>query len=159
MQQPTQQILIQRSQPVNQIQTVQTAQQQTVQQPAQQPTQQPAQQPQAQQQTGTQQIVVNSNLAQMLTQGKVQMANVNGQQVLIKPIGNNQWHIVAHFKNQPDGTLQIVPTNNQSSENQSQQPLQVVPQVPQQQQTVTKPGKAQQQNQLRFSFRTELSCN
>lgn len=47
----------------------------------------------------------------MLSQGKVQVATVNGQQVLIKPVGNNQWHIVAHFKTQPDGTLQIVPTN------------------------------------------------
>lgn len=58
------------------------------------------------------------------------MANVNGQQVLIKPIGNNQWHIVAHLKNQADGTLQIVPTNNSAAESQ-QQP----------QQNIAKPGK------------------
>lgn len=30
-----------------------------------------------------------------------------------RPIGNNQWHIVAHLKPQPDGTMQIVSTNNQ----------------------------------------------
>lgn len=30
-----------------------------------------------------------------------------------RPIGNNQWHIVAHLKAQPDGTMQMVSTNNQ----------------------------------------------
>lgn len=30
-----------------------------------------------------------------------------------RPIGNNQWHIVAHLKSQSDGTMQIIPTNNQ----------------------------------------------
>lgn len=82
-----------------------------------------------------QQIVVGSSLSQMLTQGKVQVATVTGgQQVIIRyacffsedntervsdksfycrSIGNNQWHIVAHLKSQQDGTMQIVPTNNQ----------------------------------------------
>lgn len=69
----------------------------------------------------TQQIVVGNSLGQMLAQGKVQVATVNGQQVLIKPMGNNQWGIVAHFKTQADGTVQIVPTNSQlAHENQVQ---------------------------------------
>lgn len=47
-----------------------------------------------------------------------------------RPIGNNQWHIVAHLKSQPDGTMSIVPTNNQivqqisqSEQSQTQQKL------------------------------------
>lgn len=104
MQQP-QQLIIQRSpQTINQVQVVQQTTPQLT--------------------NTTQQIVVSNSLAQMLAQGKVQMANVNGQQVLIKPIGNNQWHIVAHFKTQADGTLHIVPANNQASESSSTQQVQ-----------------------------------
>lgn len=61
-----------------------------------------------------QQIVVqNSTLAQQLAQGKLQVATINGQQVIIKPLGNNQAQIVAHIKTQSDGNAHIV-TNSVS---------------------------------------------
>ncbi|KAJ8968859.1 hypothetical protein NQ317_016782 [Molorchus minor] len=48
------------------------------------------------QQIITNQIVVNNqNLAQQLASGKVQVATINGQQVLIRPTGNNQAQVVA----------------------------------------------------------------
>lgn len=47
-----------------------------------------------------------------------------------RPIGNNQWHIVAQLKSQADGTMQIIPTNNQ-----------IVQQIPQPEQTQTQPQK------------------
>ena len=44
----------------------------------------------------TNQIVVNNqSLAQQIASGKVQMATINGQQVLIRPTGNNQAQEVA----------------------------------------------------------------
>ena len=36
------------------------------------------------------------------------MATINGQQVIIKPLGNNQAQIVAHIKTQSDGNAHIV---------------------------------------------------
>lgn len=46
----------------------------------------------------TQQIVVNNPaLVQQIAAGKIQLATVNGQQVLIRPTGNNQAQIVAHI--------------------------------------------------------------
>lgn len=46
----------------------------------------------------TNQIVVNNqNLAQQLATGKVQVATINGQQVLIRPTGNNQAQVVAQL--------------------------------------------------------------
>ncbi|XP_055707432.1 nucleosome-remodeling factor subunit NURF301 isoform X3 [Phlebotomus papatasi] len=46
-----------------------------------------------------QQIVIqNSNLAQQFASGKLQLATINGQQVLLRPLANNQAHIVAHVK-------------------------------------------------------------
>lgn len=57
-------------------------------------------------------IVQNSTLAQQLAQGKLQVATINGQQVIIKPLGNNQAQIVAHIKTQSDGNAHIV-TNTQ----------------------------------------------
>lgn len=53
-------------------------------------------------------IVQNSTLAQQLAQGKLQVATINGQQVIIKPLGNNQAQIVAHIKTQSDGNAHIV---------------------------------------------------
>ncbi|KAL4705133.1 hypothetical protein ACJJTC_018704 [Scirpophaga incertulas] len=48
--------------------------------------------------TSTQQIVVNNPvLVQQIAAGKIQLATVNGQQVLIRPTGNNQAQIVAHI--------------------------------------------------------------
>lgn len=46
----------------------------------------------------TNQIVVNNqSLAQQLATGKVQVATINGQQVLIRPTGNNQAQVVAQL--------------------------------------------------------------
>ncbi|XP_073840777.1 nucleosome-remodeling factor subunit NURF301 E(bx) [Musca autumnalis] len=91
-------------------------------------------------------IVQNSALAQQLAQGKLQVATINGQQVIIKPLGNNQAQIVAHIKTQSDGNSHIV--TNTSTENQisptksvppvsqqiQQETQQVIPQVVSQQQ-------------------------
>lgn len=50
----------------------------------------------------SQQIVVNNPvLAQQIAAGKIQLATVNGQQVLIRPTGNNQAQIVAHIGASP----------------------------------------------------------
>lgn len=49
-----------------------------------------------------QQIVVsNPALVQQIAAGKIQLATVNGQQVLIRPTGNNQAQIVAHIGQSP----------------------------------------------------------
>lgn len=112
------------------------------QQPAQQTVQQVVvqQSPQAQSaQPQTQQIIVNnSNLAQQLAQGKLQVASVNGQQVIIKPLGNNQAQIVAHIKTQTDGQSHIVSNSvvaEQLAEPQSPVQQQVQPKMVIQQQT------------------------
>lgn len=42
-------------------------------------------------------MVNNHNLAQQIASGKVQMATINGQQVLIRPTGNNQAQVVAQL--------------------------------------------------------------
>ncbi|XP_068630011.1 nucleosome-remodeling factor subunit NURF301 isoform X2 [Battus philenor] len=53
----------------------------------------------------TQQIVVNNPvLVQQIAAGKIQLATVNGQQVLIRPTGNNQAQIVAHIGQSPATT-------------------------------------------------------
>lgn len=46
-------------------------------------------------------MVNNQNLAQQLVSGKVQMASINGQQVLIRPTGNNQATVVAQLTQAP----------------------------------------------------------
>lgn len=118
-------------------------------QPQQQQQQQVVvQQQQQQQQQGlqtTQQIVVqNSNLAQQLAQGKLQVATINNQQVIIKPLGNNQAQIVAHIKTQSDGNSHIVTSiaDNQSPEPQSPPP------APQQQKIIQQRIQVQQPTQV-----------
>lgn len=49
----------------------------------------------------------NPNLAQQLASGKVQVATVNGQQVLIRPTGNNQAQVIAQLT--PGSITQTVP--------------------------------------------------
>lgn len=69
----------------------------------------------------SQQQIVGQNpsvLAQQLAQGKLLVATVNGQQVIIKPLGNGQAQIVAHIKMQSDGNSHIVTTGNMESQNQ-----------------------------------------
>lgn len=46
---------------------------------------------------GSQIVVSNPNLAQQIVQGKVQVATIGGQQVLIRPTGNNQAQVVAQL--------------------------------------------------------------
>lgn len=65
-------------------------------------------------------MVNNQTLAQQLATGKVQVATINGQQVLIRPTGNNQAQVVAQLtpgsitqtvqQNQPAAAL-ATPTN------------------------------------------------
>ncbi|KAI5633082.1 PHD-finger domain-containing protein [Phthorimaea operculella] len=70
-------------------------------------TPQPASAPRAR--PATQQIVVNNPaLVQQIAAGKIQLATVNGQQVLIRPTGNNQAQIIMEKKllaGQPPGTV------------------------------------------------------
>ena len=61
------------------------------------------------QQSQQQQIVVHnngSNIAQQMAQGKIQVMNLNGQQVLVKSVGNNQSVIVGQVKT---STAQVTP--------------------------------------------------
>lgn len=69
--------------------------------------------PMGQQIVTTNQIVINNQtLAQQLATGKVQVATINGQQVLIRPTGNNQAQIVAQLT--PSGiTQQAAPAQQQ----------------------------------------------
>lgn len=81
---------------------MQTSQTQQIKSPVQQiqmQIQSPEKQVVQQQQT---QVVMqnNTNLAQQIATGKVQLATINGQQVLIRQIGNNQAQIIGHVKTQ-----------------------------------------------------------
>uniref|UniRef100_A0A1Q3FWI9 Putative nucleosome remodeling factor subunit n=1 Tax=Culex tarsalis TaxID=7177 RepID=A0A1Q3FWI9_CULTA len=119
-------IQIQQNQQVQQIQQVQKVHHQLVAAPQQQQPQQPQQiQIQIQQPVVSQpqqiqtiqaaqppQLTQGQSLAQQLSSGKLQLANLNGQQVLIRPLGNNQAQVVAHIKTQSNGTAQIIPLAN-----------------------------------------------
>ncbi|XP_055538687.1 nucleosome-remodeling factor subunit NURF301 [Wyeomyia smithii] len=115
-------IQIQQNQQIQQIQQqVQQVQKvhqivATPQQQVQQPQQIQIQiQPQPQSQTIQAQptaLTQGQSLTQQLSSGKLQLANLNGQQVLIRPLGNNQAQVVAHIKTQPNGTAQIIPLAN-----------------------------------------------
>lgn len=60
----------------------------------------------------TQHIVVsNPLLAQQMAAGKLQLASINGQQVLVRPVGNNQVVIVAH----------VTPSTQQATNAQTQE--------------------------------------
>ncbi|XP_016975852.1 nucleosome-remodeling factor subunit NURF301 isoform X2 [Drosophila rhopaloa] len=113
--QPQQQFVVQSNQIVQSSPSTQTklVKQLVVQQQSQQTIEEKAQiTPTDGIESGTQQVLVpNSTLAQQLAQGKLQVATVNGQQVIVKPLGNNQAQIVAHIKHQGDGNAHIV-TNN-----------------------------------------------
>ncbi|KAG6449469.1 hypothetical protein O3G_MSEX006106 [Manduca sexta] len=104
--QPPQQMVVQagvRAAATPRVQPVQTVlvQGQLVQRtPAPRPA--PALQPPRARPVSTQQIVVNNPaLVQQIAAGKIQLATVNGQQVLIRPTGNNQAQIVAHIGQSP----------------------------------------------------------
>ncbi|XP_050310711.1 nucleosome-remodeling factor subunit NURF301 isoform X3 [Anthonomus grandis grandis] len=115
------------------------------------------------QQVITNQIVVNNpNLAQQLATGKVQVATVNGQQVLIRPTGNNQAQVIAQLTpgsitqgiqgNQVVHSVAAPPLRNvapavQQRENPAPQPVQPrpTPSQPVQQQTTTPTATPQKQ--------------
>lgn len=82
----------------------------TVTSPVQQPQQIQFQiQESSPQQSQQQQIVVQNNgnnIAQQMAQGKIQVMNLNGQQVLVKSVGNNQSVIVGQVKT---STGQVTP--------------------------------------------------
>ncbi|XP_062542948.1 LOW QUALITY PROTEIN: nucleosome-remodeling factor subunit NURF301-like [Armigeres subalbatus] len=125
-------IQIQQNQPIQQIQPIQQVQPKVQQvhqivtsspQPQQpQQIQIQIQQPVATQSTPQPQVQTiqaqssplsqGQSLTQQLSSGKLQLANFNGQQVLIRPLGNNQAQVVAHIKTQPNGTAQIIPLAN-----------------------------------------------
>ncbi|XP_050741914.1 nucleosome-remodeling factor subunit NURF301 isoform X2 [Drosophila biarmipes] len=114
--QPQQQFVVQSNQIVQSSPSTQTklVKQLVVQQHSQPTTEEKAQISTADgDETSTQQVLVpNSTLAQQLAQGKLQVATVNGQQVIVKPLGNNQAQIVAHIKHQGDGNAHIVTSNS-----------------------------------------------
>ncbi|XP_043650026.1 nucleosome-remodeling factor subunit NURF301 isoform X4 [Drosophila teissieri] len=114
--QPQQQFVVQSNQIVQSSPSAQTklVKQLVVQQQSQQTIEEKAQITTTDgNETGTQQVLVpNSTLAQQLAQGKLQVATVNGQQVIVKPLGNNQAQIVAHIKHQGDGNAHIVTSNS-----------------------------------------------
>lgn len=124
-------IQIQQNQQIQQIQQIQQVQQkvqqvhqivtstpqpqqpQQIQIQIQQPVAQPPPQPQLQTiQAQPAPLTQGQSLTQQLSSGKLQLANLNGQQVLIRPLGNNQAQVVAHIKTQPNGTAQIIPLAN-----------------------------------------------
>lgn len=72
-------------------------------------------------------IVQNQTLAQQISSGKVQIATVNGQQVLIRQTGNNQAVVVAHIKPQTEGPAQVVPIQQSSSQPAAAQVAQPAP--------------------------------
>ncbi|XP_067647631.1 nucleosome-remodeling factor subunit NURF301 isoform X2 [Eurosta solidaginis] len=106
-------------------------------------------------QTANQQLVVqNSTLAQQLAQGKLQVATINGQQVIIRPLGNNQAQIVAHIKTQSDGNAHIITNSTLDTPQPSPEratPAVVLQQHHQQQQ------KAQSQQQQQIIQRTTVA--
>ncbi|XP_058124580.1 nucleosome-remodeling factor subunit NURF301 isoform X2 [Anopheles coustani] len=105
------------------------------------------QQQQQQQQSAA--ISQAQSLAQQLSSGKLQLATVNGQQVLLRPISNNQAQVVAHIKTQPNGTAQIIPVANLADpQAQAQQQQQQQLQQQQQQQQQQLQLQQQQQQQL-----------
>lgn len=78
--------------------------------------------------SGSQQIVVsNPNLVQQLQLGKVQIATINGQQVLIRSTGNNQAQIVAQLSS--PGQLNQGSSNNLQAIQSSANSLQTVKSV------------------------------
>lgn len=108
--------------------------------------------------TAMQQVLVpNSTLAQQLAQGKLQVATVNGQQVIVKPLGNNQAQIVAHIKHQGDGNAHIV-TNNAAPQASPQNSPVKTPQ-----QTITAQSPQQQvviqQQQIAQPAATNFDCS
>ncbi|XP_032291521.1 nucleosome-remodeling factor subunit NURF301 isoform X1 [Drosophila virilis] len=156
--QPQQQYVVQANQPVQSTATTQTklVKQLVVQQQQHQTIEEKPQSSTTENnETTTQQVLVpNSTLAQQLAQGKLQVATINGQQVIVKPLGNNQAQIVAHIKHQGDGNAHIV-TNNatpavsqsspQASPTKQPQQQSVVQQSPQQ--VVTQQQQVQPQQQ------------
>lgn len=77
----------------------------------------------------------NQNLAAQIAQGKVQVATINGQQVLIRPTGNNQAQIVAQLTPSAVTTSQVSP----------QQQVQQITQPVVQQQVITTAAKQVEQ--------------
>lgn len=94
--------------------------------------------------SGHQIVINNPNLAQQLAAGKLQLATINGQQVLIRPTGNNQAQVVAHITPQTQNTLQAVTPQNQ---------VNVVPQIQQNQMINAQPNQVvvSQQNLVQQS--------
>lgn len=99
-----QKLILQTSGSSNQVQQIKT-----VTSPVQQQQQIQFQIQESPQQQQQQQIVVQSNgnnIAQQMAQGKIQVMNLNGQQVLVKSVGNNQSVIVGQVKT---STAQVTP--------------------------------------------------
>ncbi|XP_058836423.1 nucleosome-remodeling factor subunit NURF301 [Topomyia yanbarensis] len=155
--QPNQQIQQQVQQQVQKIHQI-VASPQQVQQPQQiqiqiqQPVVQQQPQPQVQTiQTQPAPLTQGQSLTQQLSSGKLQLANLNGQQVLIRPLGNNQAQVVAHIKTQPNGTAQIIPLGNAvdppavQPQPQLQPVQQIVQAAPLQQTTIQQVVQQQQQ--------------
>ncbi|XP_045474832.1 nucleosome-remodeling factor subunit NURF301 isoform X2 [Harmonia axyridis] len=91
--------------------------------------------PVAQQQVVTNQIMINNqNLAQQLATGKLQVATINGQQVLIRPTGNNQAQVVAQLSVSQGNVQQNVVNSTPTLTSQVATPIKQIVQQQQQQQ-------------------------
>ncbi|CRK99537.1 CLUMA_CG012856, isoform A [Clunio marinus] len=138
---------------IQQIKTVTSPVQQQQQPQQAQPIQFQIQEPQPQQQQ--QQIVVQhngNNLSQQLAQGKIQVLNLNGQQVLVKSVGNNQSIIVGQVKTSTTSTPQVVTTTTIKSN--AQPPLTTIS-TPSQQQIVKSPQASNSEGAKQISGSAE----
>jgi nucleosome-remodeling factor subunit BPTF len=156
------------AQPGQQIKTIQQPIQLKIQQSPQATVTSPSAD---QQQKPVQQVVVQNNaIAQQLAEGKIQLANYNGQQVLIKQIGNGQAQIVGHVKTNTVGQqnqISIASPIQQTQQHQiittkpvMQSPVQQTQQIVQNTQaTVTQviPQQQQQQSEEQISASVEQS--
>lgn len=87
-------------------------------------------------------VVSNPELAQQIASGKVQVATINGQQVLIRPTGNNQATIVAHLN--PGPVIQQQQQQPQQQQQHQQQVQSVQTPQPQSQQVTNQMMSPQQ---------------
>ncbi|KAK4876450.1 hypothetical protein RN001_012872 [Aquatica leii] len=90
-------------------------------------------------------IVNNPTLAQQLATGKLQVASVNGQQVLIRPTGNGQAQVVAQIT---PGNIAHSQLQNQVSSVQTNTPRQVIQQPQQVNQEQTPKPLQENANQI-----------
>lgn len=89
-------------------------------------------------------LVNNQTLAQQLATGKVQVATINGQQVLIRPTGNNQAQVVAQLTPSTICSTQLQTTQTATTPQSTASPVKTLPSK--QIEETTKPSQLQENN-------------